>query len=386
METMQPALKNGRNVYDAINMPQEDFESRLTQVRAAMAERGIDLFLVYTTGLTDYGDVAYLTNFVIRLPRGQIVAIPRVGEPVTFFEGASRGLPSLKVTLALGDLVAVGDLPKECAKFLKDKGWIPGSVGFAGLRARMPYQQFRALSSGLEGSTVKDADDILAGFRAVKSVREIDQVKRAANIVGQLTLFLKETGFERSSERAVEAELYRAARYDGAEDFRMLLAKPGPDSLTFRPTTDKPLKEDGKVVVYLAVERERYWAEAIRTFTFKDGSFVEEKKGESSAAFVKLCKTLKPGVKVSDLCQEVLAGKGADILRSYGPGNGIGLGLNEAPFLRDGNDEVLKQGMVLSLRTVIPGSNGGYDLVGNTILVTGGGGSILNTERERPIE
>jgi hypothetical protein len=70
METMQPALKNGRNVYDMINMPKEEFNGRIERVRAAMAERGIDLLLVYTTGLTDYGDVAYLTNFVIRLPRG----------------------------------------------------------------------------------------------------------------------------------------------------------------------------------------------------------------------------------------------------------------------------------------------------------------------------
>jgi Xaa-Pro dipeptidase len=386
METMQPALKNGRNVYDAINMPPEEFESRLAQVRAAMALRGIDLLLVYTAGLTDYGDVTYLTNFVIRLPRGQVIALPKVGEPVTFFEGASRGLPSLKLTLALGDLVAVGDLPKECLKYLKDKGWIPGNVGFAGLRARMPYQQFRALSAGLEGSTVKEAGDILAGLRAVKSAREVDQAKRAANIVGQLTLLLKETTFERSSERAVEAELYRAARYEGAEDFRMLLAKPGPDGLIFRPAAEKALKEDGEVMVYLAVERERYWAEAIRTFTFRAGSFVEEKSAESSAAFAKLCKALKPGVKISDFCREALAGKGADILQSYSLGSGIGLGLNEAPFLREGNDEALKQGMVLSLRTTIPGNDGGYSLVGNTILVNDNGGSILNTERERPIE
>jgi Xaa-Pro dipeptidase len=200
-----------------------------------------------------------------------------------------------------------------------------------------------------------------------------------------LTLLLKETRFEGPSERAVEAELYRAARYEGAEDFRMLLAKPGPNSLTFRPAAEKPLKEDGEAVVYLAVERERYWAEAIRTFTFRAGSFVEERSGESSAAFVKLCKTLKPGVKVSDFYREALAGKGADILQSYAFGNGIGLGLNEAPFLREGNDEVLKRGMVFSLRTSVPGS-GGYGLVGNTILVNDDGGSILNTERERPIE
>jgi Xaa-Pro aminopeptidase len=390
METMQPVLKNGRNVYDMINMPEEEFEARLVRVRAAMVERDIDLLLVYTSGLTDYGDVTYLTNFVIRLPRGQLVAFPKEGEPVTFFEGASRGLPSLKMTLALGDLVAVNDLPKECAKYLKEKGWIPGKVGFAGLRTRMPYQQFRALSSGLQGSTIKDANDILADCRAIKSPREVDQIKRAASIVGKLTLLLKETTFERPSERAVEAALYRAARFEGAEDLRMLLAKPGREMVTFRPTSNEALKEDGEVVVYLAVEFERYWAEAIRTFTYSAGSFVEEKSVESSAAFARFCKALKPGAKVSEFYQQASALSGSycvDILRPYGFGNGIGLGLDEAPFLREESVEELKQGMVVSLRTATPGSNGAScSLIGNTFLVDGHGGSILTIERERPIE
>ena len=390
METMQPALKNGRNVYDVINMPEEEFEDRLARVRGVMAERDIDLLLVYTSGLTDYGDVAYLTNFVIRLPRGQLVALPKEGEPVTFFEGASRGLPSLKLTLSLGDLVAVNDLPKECLKHLKEKGLIPGKVGFAGLRTRMPYQQFRALSSGLEGSTIKEANDILADLRAIKSPREVDQIRRAASIAGQLTLLLKETTFEHPDERTLGATLYRAARYEGAEDFRMLLAKPGRESVTFRPTSNQLLQEGGEVVVYLAVEFERYWAEVIRTYTYSAGSFVEEKSADSSAAFTRLCKALKPGAKVSEFYEQASAFSGNDcvaILRPYGFGNGVGLGLNEAPFLREGSAEELKQGMVVSLRTAIPGSNGApCSLIGNTFLVDGHGGSILTIERERPAE
>lgn len=389
METMQPALKNGRNSYDSINMPREEFESRIGRVRAAMAARGLDLLLVHTTGLTDYGDTAYLTNFIIRLPRGTLVAVPQRGEVVTFFEGASRGLSSLKLTLAMGELEAVGDLAKECARYLEEKKMVPGTVGLAGLKRNMPYQQFRSFMAELKGCAVKDADELLADFRIIKSVREIDQIKRASRIVGQLIVFLKETIFERANERAIEAALYRAARFEGTEDLRVLIARPGRTGRSFRPADSTPVAEGEKVVFYLAVEFERYWAEAIRTFTFKGGSFVEEKSSEPFATFQKLCGGARPGVKISAFCREAFAlmgQKNVEALRPCGLGNGIGLGPQEAPLLTEDDPGELKKGMVLSLRVAAADSGNFYSMVGNTVLVGNEGGLTLIGVPVKPME
>jgi Xaa-Pro aminopeptidase len=387
METMQPALKNGRNVWDSVNMPKEEFEARIERVRTAMAGRGLDLLLVYTTGLTDCGDTAYLTNFVIRLTRGTLVAIPRKGEVVTFFEGSSRGLPSLKQTLTVGDLVAAGDLPKESAAYLKETKANAGTVGLAGLK-RMPFQQYRTLTGALEGCTFKDADDMLADFRICKSVRESDQIRRAARIVGKLTMFLKETTFEGASQRAIEAALYRQARFEGAEDFRMLLAKPGREGCSVGPADYVPMADGEKVIFYLGVEFERYWAEAIRTFTFKAGSFVEETSPGIISGFQQLCAAMKPGVAISAFCKKasaVMAGKGHQALAPFGLGGGIGLGLSEKPLLTEETPGELKEGMTFALRmTAESGDN--YAMVGNTVLVGKDGGIILNVEPARPAE
>jgi Xaa-Pro aminopeptidase len=389
METMQPVLKNGRNVYDSINMPKEEFEARIKRVRAAMAARGLDLLLIYTTGLNEYGDTAYLTNFIIRLPRGTLVAVPQRGEIVTFFEGSSRGLSSLKPTLGMGELEAVGDLSKECAKYLKEKKMIPGTVGLAGLKRKMPYQQFRSLMAELKGCAVKDADELFTDFRIIKSAREINQIRRSSRIVGQLIAFLKETTFERANERTIEAALYREARFEGTEDFRMLIARPGQTDWSFRPADNIPVPEGEKAVFYLAVEFERYWAEAIRTFTFKGGSFVEEKSSEPFAAFQKLCSGIKPGVKISDFCREasaLMGQKNVEALRPCGLGNGIGLGLQEAPLLTEDDPGELKEGMVLSLRVAATDSENFCSMVGNTVLVGSEGGLTLIGEPVRPME
>lgn len=383
METMQPALKNGRNVWDGINMPKEEFARRVKLVRAAMVARGLDLLLVYTTGLTEYGDTAYLTNFIIRLTKGTLVAVPLQGEIVTFFEGASRGLPSLKLTLAVGELIAVTDMAKECAKYLQEKKLVPGSVGLAGLKRRMPYQQYRALLAGLDGSTVQDADDLLADLRMIKSFREIDQIKRATRIVGQLISFLKKTTFEKAGERVIEAALYREARFEQAEDFRMLIARRDKAGWSFRPTDSTTLSEGDNVVLYLAVEFERYWAEAIRTFTFRGAAFVEEKSEETLAAFRQLCTSLKPGVTISTFCREATAPMGQKSIEALGPcglGNGIGLGLQEAPLLTEQSTGELTEGMVLSVRMVSAGTDKLCSMVGNTVIVTGEGGLVLSTE------
>ena len=389
METMQPALKNGRNVWDGINMPKEEFEMRMKLVRAAIAARGLDLLLVYTTGLTEYGDTAYLTNFIIRLPRGTLVAVPQKGEVVTFFEGASRGLPSLKLTLAVGELSAVGDMAKESAKYLKEKKLIPGAVGLAGLKRRMPYQQYRTLMAELDGCAVKDADDLLAGFRMIKSVPEIDQIRRASRIAGQLIVFLKETTFEKTGERAIEAALYREARFEQAEDFRMLIARPGQADWSFRPADSAPVAKGDNVVLYLAVEFERYWAEAIRTFTFRGASFVEETSERLLTGPRQLCTSLKPGVTISTFCREAAAlmgRKGIEALGPCGLGNGIGLGLREAPLLTEENPGELKEGMVLSLRVASADSDKFCSMVGNTVLVGKEGGLVLTREPVRPVE
>jgi Xaa-Pro aminopeptidase len=252
----------------------------------------------------------------------------------------------------------------------------------------MPYQQFRNLMAELNDCTFKDAGDLIAPFRMKKSLRELDQIRRASRILGRLMLLLKESNFERANERAVEAALYRAARFEGAEDLRILIAKPDHAKGVFRPTDSRPLEEDRKVAIYLAVEFERYWAEAIRTFVFRGTSFAEEDAGQA-AGFSRLCEAVKPGAKISDFCQgasTLLGDKGMEVLRPYGRGNGIGLGLSEAPLLTEENPGELREGMVLSLRAAFPRSDGSYSMVGNTVLVDGNGGVVLTAEPLRPEE
>ena len=138
METMQPTLKNGRNVWDRINMPEDEFQGRLKKVRRGMKNEGIDLLLLYGNGFNEYGNYCYLSNYIIRLPRGALVVVPRKGELALIFEGASRGIPSVKKTTWIEEIRACGDVSKECVRYLEERKLIPSTIGIVGLRQLMP--------------------------------------------------------------------------------------------------------------------------------------------------------------------------------------------------------------------------------------------------------
>ena len=73
METMQPTLKNGRYVWDRINMPEAEFQERARKLTKAMKEEKIDVLLLYGNTFNEYGNPCYVTNFVMRLQRGVLV-------------------------------------------------------------------------------------------------------------------------------------------------------------------------------------------------------------------------------------------------------------------------------------------------------------------------
>src|SRR5512136_2792365 len=110
METMQPTLKSGRYAWDRINMPVEEFQERVWRIRKAMKKEGIDLLLLYGNGFNEYGNYSYLSNTITRLPQGSLVAVPLKGDLTLMFEGASRGVPSVKKMTWIDDIRASGDV------------------------------------------------------------------------------------------------------------------------------------------------------------------------------------------------------------------------------------------------------------------------------------
>jgi Xaa-Pro aminopeptidase len=378
METMQPALKNGRNVWDGVNMPESEFEARIERIRTQMKKSAIDLLLLYGRGLSEYADPCYVSNFIIRLPRGTIAAVPRSGQVTLFFEGASRGVPSLLATTWVKELKAAANIAKECARYLQEKGLIPCTVGLGRFAEMMPYQEFRALNEALAGCTIKDAASIVPGLRMIKSPKECDQIRRAGRIVKKVFDLVTSACSTGWSEQFLEAIVRKHARLEGAEDVRMLLAM-ADETTGLRPSENRRIQPGKVFVLYTAVEFERYWAEGVRTFAAEESSFAEIETS-ATAAYNRAFEAMKAGETVSKVYAGILAGlrkSELELTPEYDLGGGIGLSLNEAPAISQEGSQKLKEGMCLALRPTVKDKTHGRVMFGNTLLIGKNGAEVV---------
>lgn len=380
METMQPTLKNGRNVWDRVNMPETEFHGRLKKIRKEMKRKRLDLLILYGHGFDGYGNYTYLCNYVIRLARGALVVLPLEGEPALIFEGPLRGIPSIRKTTWIEEIRGGWDASKECVKYLEEKKLVPSAVGLVGAKSLMPYDQFQFLQDSLKGSKLVDLDSLLREMRMVKSPREVDQIRRAARILNRAFAALSGTAFPEVNEKALEGTLYREVRIEGAEDFRMMIGRPKQEQWSFRPAVEGMILSGETVLLYLAVEFERYWAEASRTFVMKENTLAALECEDLNARYGRIIQLLRPGKTASQFHKEAitqLRKEEVEYLSDYGMGQGIGLSPRENPALSKEDKTALKEGMSLTLRLLVKDERLGAMIIGNTLFLTKKGPQIL---------
>ena len=387
METLQPILKRGRNVWDQINMPKQEFLQRVERIRLKMESEGLDVLLLYGD-IHDYGDSCYVSNFLVRLPAGALVVLPRTGEPTLFFVGSSRELKlgqrvtwidDIRSSLA-GAFSSTGSLAGDCVNYLKEKGYGSSKIGMAGLRQFMSHGEFQRLTEGVQGSEFVDAAHIVRNMRMIKSARECDQIRRAARIVRNALYAIPGMVLPKMDERSLEIKIDWVARIQGPDDVRILLGRPKEAGWALRPDGGSVLTNGDAIIVYLAVSFEQYWAEAARTFVVENGNLQEPVNEKVIGLYRQIAAAMKPGKPAAQFCREAIEeirAKAGGYISDYGLGNGVGLSSSEAPFL-DGKDTTpFSEGMCLSLRMTIPDEKTGSIMTGNTICLTDAGAEVI---------
>jgi len=241
MITMQPTLKRGRDVWDQINMPKAEFLQRVEKIKGHMHQRGIDVLLLYANSGDEYGNPCYFSNYIMKMPQGAVVAITRTGEVTLICEGFARDLPGVKSITWVEDIRSCDNASKQTVAFLKEKRLIPSTIGVAGLEPSMPYEQFQFFLKSTEACKLVDADDVIREMRMMKSWREVDQIRRSSRIVSRVFNNLSQMSFSPDNEKRLEAVMAGGAYLEGAEDVRMLIAKPKERNWTLRPLGDVPL-------------------------------------------------------------------------------------------------------------------------------------------------
>ena len=372
MQTLHSVLKRGLLVWDRRELSESIFHERLELVQAAIAAAGHDAWIVYGDAQR-YGDVAYLTHFLPRT-RGALALVPRGGASTLLASVGPRDIPAAKVLTWVEDIRPFTRLPARLAELLRERGLERGRIGRVGLDESLGIDDWEELRRLLPDVRWEETDGALMRLRLLKAPEEITILRRCGAIVRE--------GLDRAakllqpgvSERKLCAAVDRELRYMGAEDTRLLSASGERVGTGLAPPDDRALNPGDVLLLHVAVQYQRYWAEAGQTYVLGPaGGEARALARTAHEALTAMTAAARPGVTSGAVAAAARAALRRSDLKeaadAYGLGHGIGLDLEEPPYVRDDDATRLAEGMTLALHVVLHDRGGAGALTGQTVLI-----------------
>ncbi len=369
-------------------VPATEIKQRLTNARAALAETELNGILILQNI-----DRYYFSGTL----QDGILWLPTVGEPIFWVrrscERARLESPLIDIrpqplsrTELKTELAAV--MPTQSAKIGMELDVVP---------VQLLTRTQRLLPNPVE---IHDASPLIRKLRACKSPYEIECIKGAAAIMDEVMLYASSIIREGVSEIELMAELEHQARrlghlgivrmrgFNNELFFGHILT--GPESAR-RGYLDAPTNGLGlspsfsqgaghaliqrgmPISIDFMVNYEGYLADLTRMFSLGDPpANIRETHEKLLALNRELVNLLKPGVASGTIFSkalEIAKDLGfADYFLGYGPdqvsfvGHGVGLEVDEFPFIARNNKMILKKDMVVALepKLIFPPTQNGF--------------------------
>ena len=233
------------------------------------------------------------------------------------------------------------------------------------------------------GVRLKDAPAIVERFRMVKDADELDRIRAAVALGAKLFDRALEVLRPGVKETEVAAEMELAARRGGAEamSFPTIIASGARSALPHGRASDQPIARGGFVVCDFGVILSGYCSDQTRTVWVgavpKDPRQAYEAVKEAQQAAIE---AVRPGIAVGEVdaaARKVLQKAGLGRYFTHSTGHGVGLEIHESPRVGDGQGEVLRPGMVITIEPGVyfPGRWG--IRIEDMVVVTAGGREVM---------
>ncbi|MDX6742770.1 M24 family metallopeptidase [Actinocorallia sp. A-T 12471] len=231
------------------------------------------------------------------------------------------------------------NLGEGLVEVLGSRGKTP-RVGVVGLGQVMKVEDYLALTQGLPGARIEDAQALFDRVRAIKSPAEQRAVRESAYILDRCFDRLLEIARPGLTERAIAAEMYQIAAALGGEDPLFLTmyvdSEPAGPVPTFGAPRERELRvNDVLTFSYELVGPAGYWVEFSRMITFAEPSEPVARIARAVGAGMEAARAaLRPGTSMGDVQRELIAAVEAEGAKSsYWSGHGMGLDVLEEPWV-----------------------------------------------------
>ena len=387
---------------DEVGIPRDEIDRRLARVRQRMADRGLELLIVFSSpGNLRYGQrghVLYLSGYepyfgdcMMLLPLDPAIDAVLVKDAANYFP---------QTCTWVADVRDAGDRVRTVTEFLSDHALERARIGVAGEYSVGPALYLR-LCEAVGQKRLETASDILERERSVKSAYELECLKEAAAIAGKGLAAAARFMRPGVTESDVKGEMERVCRAEGSQAFpHYTMVDSGRDEahLSCWWQCERRVLEAGDpVLIDFGTMYRGYCCDLSRPFVLgrasarqKDGLKVLVEAHHAAAA------AARPGVRASAVdaaANEVLTAAWGD-WDWRGLGHGVGLEVHEWPFIgyqrivddRAYEDRVLEEDMVISLEPGMAFPDTGDLQIEDQFVVREGGAVRLNDVRHEITE
>lgn len=234
------------------------------------------------------------------------------------------------------------------------------------------------------GRLFGNASNLMAELRIRKSPAEMAKLRAAAATVDGVVGQMEHVRFSGRTERDVAREITERTTADGHETMEFWIVASGPNGASpHHEPGDRVIEHGDAVVVDFGGHEAGYASDITRMFVVGDAPYGFDDAFEVlHEAQVSAVDHVRPGVSaesVDAIARAIIAEAGYGELFIHRTGHGIGMDVHEHPYLVEGNDQVIEEGMAFSIEPGIynPGEWGMR--IEDIVAVTADGVERLNT-------
>ncbi len=370
------------------------YRSRISRVREKMAERGIDVMLIFSQEslyyLFGYDQIGYWNYQCVLLGS-------ELHEPLAICRAADRdiiaALPTIGdvQTWADTDAGGPGRLTRAGIQEMKARDGVVG-IELATHALRPDY--YVQLVEALSGHSQVDASDLVVSFRELKEPEEIVYVERAAEIMNECFEVVQDVARPGVRECELLAQITRRMHDLGGDP--PAISPPiasGPRTLTqtHGAATERMIEAGDILTVEIGAAYRRYHSVGARTFSLGPASAAVQASSDAIVAGLgEGISGLEPGLECSELARRVQAHFSTTGTDRKGRHVGYGIGIGFPPTwlesyrVKESDRMTLRKGMTFFyFAGAHVGGEPAYVIHGDPILMTSVGHRVLaNRPRE----
>jgi Xaa-Pro aminopeptidase len=262
-------------------------------------------------------------------------------------------------------------------------GDLAGPVGVED--SHLTVQQWRRLEEGFAAIDHRFVSGMVEKLRMVKSADELEAIRDSCSLISRLIASLLEYTVIGRPEEEVARDLEVRARQFGSETvpFDYIVAAGARGAMPHAEPGPEAIDSGTLLVVDIGATRHGYASDMTRTFATGPLSEQERQIYEVVRRAQEAGRAaIRPGVRCAEAdkaAREVISDAGYGQHFQHSLGHGVGLEVHEGPRLSSVSDEVLDEGMVVTVEPGIYLPDVGGVRIEDTVVVTAEGCESLTS-------